>query len=148
MADFVNINVTGLGDCEAILEKLYKDVAAKIIKDGLRAAGDILLEATRAIAPQDTGLLVNSLKVNTGRKTESGISVWVGTSSRLFVGKDFYAGMQELGHYAGSRKLGENRYWIKGKEFMKKAFDAKGQEATEAAELCIRDGIQAESITK
>lgn len=53
----------------------------------------------------------------------------VGAAAKDFTGPAFYGSFVLYGHKAGSRKLGDSRKEVKGRNFIKQAFDQTKEEA-------------------
>lgn len=133
----INLHVQGL---DKLLDKLNAEkggTAAKAaLRSGLRAGANLMLKAAKARAPVDTGLLQKSLKViamKRSRKAKGRIGLIIGTNSKnnLFVGKTFYAGMQEY----GTSKM-------PARPFMRPAFDATKDAAIEVIKTKVATEVE------
>ena len=104
------------------LTKVAADMRSDILADALDQAADPILSAMQAKCPiGDTGDLYDSLeKKRTKRKGLPAVTV--GTKAGAFAGKTFYASFIELGHFVGSRKLGDARHHVAARPFMRPAY--------------------------
>jgi HK97 gp10 family phage protein len=81
MSNTVTVNIKGLDELQKKLEELPKLVAAKVLKDSLLAAGNVIRDEMAARAPKDSGLL--SEHFNVKLKVEK-----QGIAATAFVGPD------------------------------------------------------------
>jgi HK97 gp10 family phage protein len=65
MPDTVTVNIKGLDELQKALEALGRDVAMKVVKDGLKAGAAPLIEEMVAQAPKDTGFLAEHFNART-----------------------------------------------------------------------------------
>ena len=57
MTDFVTVKITGLAELQKTLEEMPKDVARKVLREDLRAAGEYLKQQMVGQAPYRSGFL-------------------------------------------------------------------------------------------
>lgn len=126
MATSVKIDVSVEGAEEVLreLEARGKKIASKGLRKALREGGRPFLAAAKANVPVRTGALKKSLRLRAGRRSRKWISFVVTTSKEskgnLFVGKQYYAGFVEFG---------APRRGIKPSGFLRRAFEARKEEA-------------------
>jgi HK97 gp10 family phage protein len=157
VADFIGIS--GGEEIARALEGFAANVERNILRGGLRAGAQVILEEAKARVPQDTGALRDSLSVRTGAKGGKVFAlVRAGRSKK----KDdpWYAHLVEYGvkrHViiagggtkkgkalaAGARILGEkvDHPGAPAKPFMRPALDAKAGEAIDATAEYLRNRI-------
>ena len=69
MAD---VDVHGFRELEALLKKLPDEIAKKVVVNGLKAGGRLLVKGMKARVPVKTGKLRDSIVVTTSRKSIKG----------------------------------------------------------------------------
>ena len=94
----IDINITGLSELQAQLDRLPANVEKKLLRGALRAGQKVVLEAAKANIRTISGDLAASLRIST-RSRKNGL-----VSARVVAGakKVFYAHMVEFGtaqHY-------------------------------------------------
>lgn len=128
----LTVQVSGIEDINARLSTLDKRIARKVTSRALRAGGKMVQSAAQALCPEETGTLAKSIKVRAGQRRKGKVRIIVGAGKSWFTGPAFYGAFVEFGHKQGSRKLGDNRKMIPGKNFIKKAYDNTRQSALNA----------------
>lgn len=134
---FVGINIEGIDELKAKLQKMGEDSRSDLIAGWAKAAADIILQAARALAPtlqhpdprRVPGLLRDWLKSLKSRASKAGnVTYRVGIPGSFpLKDPDFYPAYVEYG-----TRLTE------AQPYMRPAFDAKQEEA--------RDLIAAEAL--
>lgn len=138
------LRLTGTQEVRAALLQLEEKVAKRIARAALKAGAEPMLHAARSKAPVDTGDLVESLKISTGKK-KGKLVARVQTKSGDYKGKTFYGSFIEYGHYAGPRNLGNARKWIEPRPFLRPAFDENKDRSAGIVVEALRTGIDKEA---
>jgi HK97 gp10 family phage protein len=82
--DTVTVDIQGLDELQKALEALGRDVATKVVRDGLKAGAAPLMEEMAAQAPKDTGLLAEHFTVHTKSIKDNIAAVaFVGPDSKI-----------------------------------------------------------------
>ena len=142
MREFFEIK--GVDDLVKALKRLDFAVEKKLLKDAMRQAGQPVLAAAKQLCPVDTGRLRESLKLSVSARKGKGVFVYIKIGTGDFKGKTFYGPMVELGHFLGSRKLGNKRTVIAPRPFLRPAFDAHREEAVRIAGEVLKEGVSRE----
>ena len=130
------LTISGSRELARKLEELPKRVHRKVLSQAMRAAARVVQARAKALAPVDTGLLKRSLKIRAIRRNRRG-NVGVTLSTRAVdFGPAFYGSFVEY----GTRKL-------RGRRFIKRAFDESKDAALAIAEGAIRVGVIREATT-
>jgi HK97 gp10 family phage protein len=146
MAD---VEIKGLAELHKLLQELPAKVEANVMRGGLRAAGKVIEEEAKRLAPVDRGDLRDSIRASVriqrrkglveGTVKAGGKKAWYarlvefGTAAHLIRPKNrkslFFAALarEEVSH-PGAQK----------KPFMRPAFDSKAREAIKAMADYIR----------
>jgi hypothetical protein len=149
MAAGITISLNVLGDAElaAQFDALAGRVQKKVLRDALRPAAKVIQQAVQGLIQSRTGTAAESLKVRAGKRSRrypDRVTVNVITAGGWFRGLAFYFPFADLGHKAGSRKLG-NRKKVPGRRWMARAVQSAGPEAMDLARRLIAEGIQREA---
>ncbi len=164
MPDSFSMTLEGAKELDRKLNQLGAKVAKKHLVKALRAGGKLILAATRAMAPVDTGRLKRSLVLRAGksRRSQHEKTVTVQPSSKKEPGLISYklGSASVLGAGRGGRaKLSGRRYFYPavveygtakraGKPFMRPAFDSQGRPAVNAIMRSLRDAVEKEGAKK
>jgi HK97 gp10 family phage protein len=89
--------VQGMSELLRKLRELPKALENRIVNEALEAGAQPILDTAKALAPVDTGLLRESLKVVTAPVRKNSHLVRVGTEEGDYKGDAFYAAFHELG---------------------------------------------------
>lgn len=120
---------------EKDLRQLDKKVQRKVLRQSMRKAMKPIKTAIEEEAPVgETGLLADSVKLKAGRKSRTSVSITAGIGEGEFKGETWYAAAVEY----GTSKMDAN-------PFMRRAYDAKGEEAKNIALQNIAIGIEREA---
>jgi hypothetical protein len=142
------VTITGDVELDRKFRELPIKVEKKVLRDALRPAAKVILDAARALAPSRSGLLKGSLKVRAqgrSRRRPNAVGFVVQTAEGDYKGETFYGAFLMLGHRLGSRKLGNRRRLIAGKNFLRQALDTSGEAAKADALERIKEGIEREA---
>jgi HK97 gp10 family phage protein len=137
-----DLSIDGLQPLLKKLDALGPKLAGKIGRRALREGAKIFQQQAKANAPVKDGLLKGSIRVRAGKRSRTGISYLVQTGEGFFKGETFYGAFVELGHKAGSRKLGDDRAKVEARPFLRPAFDQKKAAAQRAVERRLKQGIE------
>lgn len=142
--------VTLTGD--AALDRAFKElpvvVQKKILREVMRPAAKAVMDVATGLVPVQSGALRASLKVRAAKRsraTANRVSFNVITGVGTFKGPTYYGAFVDLGHRLGSRKLGNKRSKVPGKNFMKSALDTAGPRAKETALAALKEAIEREA---
>jgi hypothetical protein len=138
-----SITIRGLREVSAVLKKMDKPAAVRLVRKAFRRALVPVRDRTKELAPVKTGALAAAVKIMAGRTNRGLIRqrVVIGRGKGADKNSVFYGSQQELGFRLGPRKLGNKRRKIEGKHFMKQAYDQTGQAASDRAEEYLWDEI-------
>ncbi len=100
------------------LAQMDRKVQNKMVRDGLKAGLQPILDEAKANAPVKRGLLKRSLKIRGAKRRRGTIGRAIITKEGFFKGEAFYAGFVEFG-----------TKFIKPRKFIKRAFDRRKQQA-------------------
>jgi HK97 gp10 family phage protein len=144
MAATDTIQLRGVKELTAALNKLEKNTRLKIMRRVSRQGSkEIQAEAVRT-APRLSGQTAKAIKVRAGKRRKGRLSYLVTIGSKNFVGNQFYGAFQEFGWFSGSRKLGRNRKYNQGTQFMRKAFLKKAPQLSRKLPSMMWDEIAKE----
>jgi HK97 gp10 family phage protein len=154
MSDAVTWKINGLSQLQKQLEEAQPKIARKVLRDGLDAGAEIMLNAVVEHAPEDTGFLKKHFNKK-GRVKRRGISgsVLIGPDGKIdyptasgimrFMvrhGKPFLGGRISVLSVVRFLQFGTSR--MSPKPFLTQAFDSKVHAATDAIVEKIEEGIQ------
>jgi HK97 gp10 family phage protein len=151
--DVKTLEVTGLDELQAQLNKLEAYAYKSVLKDACKKAAAVVADEARSLAPEKTGRLKRAIKVRMGRTgNKSSVSALATVGKKWFAGDEFYGAFQEFGWKAGPRKGNkvkgdkdsDKRTQQPGEHFMENAFDSKGQEALDTLLNEIKAGLDRE----
>lgn len=127
MAETLSIDVTGIKETIATLDKFSTKLTDRVIKLGVRSGANFILKATRAAAPKKTGKLRRSIVVKNSKFNTLRKNGMVGVYMVIKSGKKgaFYGRFVDQGHGK-----------VAGKFFMKNTFK---QLKRPAAKLIIKN---------
>jgi HK97 gp10 family phage protein len=139
----MEVRITGVKEVDAALARLEKEEARKIIRQSIRRALKIMLDAARQLAPTGPdqvlrgkphagGFLRKMIKVRAFRGRRNEIAARVGVGEKDFKGDAFYGGMVE---YGTKRQAAQG--------FMRRAFEETKARVRDEANRLIREGINA-----
>jgi len=136
-------------DLDAVMRRLAvvaEDVRNEILVEALDEGAAPIFTAMKEKCPIEQGKLKESLQ--TKRTKRKGLpALTIGPKSGLFKGDTFYGGFVELGHLAGSRKLGQGRKHVPAKPFMRNSFMEKRAEAVRDAQRHIADRLNRMAVS-
>lgn len=140
-----SMKIIGAEELYRKLQDLEKKASLKVIKKGLKAGADLVLESVRSKCPVDTGRLKRSLESKTGKTKKGYASMIVQPSSKKEPGlvsntkKDnkryYYPAVLE---YGSSRQA--------AKPFMRPAFDATKRIAVQRAIEVMKSELESEAM--
>lgn len=145
MTGAVSFKLTGDKALDAKFAALPGAMQKRILRDALRPAAKVILEASKRGVPRRTGRMAASLKVKAGkrsRKRPNAVTFVVQTAEGDFKGETYYAAFLEYGHRAGPRALGTKRRHIEGKRYLKLALASVDQQARDVAIRLIKEGLE------
>lgn len=138
------VTLAGLDEAKENLAELDRKVQKSIVRKGVRKGCKVLLDASRAAAPELSGKLRKNIKIR-GKSSKPGtFALSVGVSAKDFTGPAFYGVFVLLGHRVGARRLGDKRKIVPANDFLQRAFDATHEQAAEVAGDTIGELIQQE----
>lgn len=133
------IIVTGIKDIDRRLKTLLPRLQKKVIRQGMRAGLKVIAAEVKANAPVDTGRMKKAVQVRAVKSRKRGsIALEVRISGKV----------------AGLIKPGRNPVFYpaiveyKFRQFMKRAFNSKGEAARQVTINAIRMGIEREAGKK
>ena len=129
MAKSRGIIVTGDKAVTRALNSLGSKKAREIHRKAMRKAARPVLEWARNIVPVVSGTYRQSLTIRALKKSRTKIGVVVTQREGQFKGKAFYGGFLEFGWRTGKRRSERTRRKIEGRWLMRKAGNAKEDEA-------------------
>lgn len=153
MAEF---EIKGLAELHKTLQELPATIERNVLRGGLRAAGNVVRDEAKRLAPPDqTGDLRKSIRVSMRVRSKAG---WVNANVKAGDKKAWYARLVELGtarhwirpkskkslFFAGLAREAVDHPGAKPKPFMRPAFDTKAQAAIEAMAEYIRQRLPKE----
>ncbi|HUX02739.1 MAG TPA: HK97-gp10 family putative phage morphogenesis protein [Phycisphaerae bacterium] len=138
----INVDQLELQKVTEALKTVAEDVRNDILVEAIDEAAEPIWKEMVAKCPVKSGALFRSLEKK--RRTRKGLpALTMGPKGGFFKGKTFYAAFVELGHLAGSRKLGSGRKLVPAHPFMRPAFMANKAEAQRRAIAVIRRRLEA-----
>lgn len=130
-------------------DTLGKKLANKIIKRETRPFSKMITAKAQSNAPVKTGRLRKSIKTRVVKNSKKSKLKIIGTSTitgeGFFKGDTYYGGFQEFGWHVGSRSLGDDRRFVEGKHYMKKAVDELGPSSLRGAANSIAKALDDEA---
>lgn len=148
MSGAVSFKLTGDKALDAKFAALPGAMQKRILRDALRPAAKLVLEAAKRSVPRRTGRMAGSLKVRAGkrsRKRPNAVTFIVQTAEGDFKGATYYAAFLEYGHRAGPRPLGTKRRHIEGKRYIKRALASVDDQARALAIKLVKEGLEREA---
>jgi HK97 gp10 family phage protein len=154
MPETVTVNIKGLDELQKALEALGRDVATKVVRDGLKAGAQPLMQEMAAQAPKDTGFLAEHFNVRT-RSIKDNIAAvaFVGPAPNVDypdadgtyrtkmtkAGKAKQVGSISVESVARFLEFGTTK--MKKHPFITRAYEAKKAAALQAIIDCIRKAL-------
>lgn len=137
------------------LSLLERSIAAPVLKEALRRAAAPVLQAAKDLAPKDTLLLMNSLKIKHAKAPRGGVSVRVTTEAGDYKGETYYGAFVEYGYRRGARskKKGgpgygkdaasrDKRPIVPAQPYMRPAADEQGGNALRIATDYLKSEVE------
>jgi hypothetical protein len=137
------LTIEGLDGVSAAFDSLDKKLQGQILSKAARAGGEVVKDAAVAEAPKLSGQTAGAVKLRGGRITTPGrATVTIGVGARDYVGDQFYAAFVLFGHHQGKRGLGSKRKWIKGNNWILRAFNRTKGDAADVVAKTIVEGVE------
>lgn len=134
----VGIDISGLGDArlQARLKQLDAKVQRKVVRQALRAGAKVVLAATKALVPVDTGALKSGLKLRAlkSRRGTFGIQVQTPTRAQLGIPSD------AKGYYPAVLEYGAEGH--PAKPYLRPALEQARTAATTTIRTAIAQGVE------
>lgn len=116
----VSGRLQGIEDLDEALSQFSDAFGDKLMREGLKAGGEVIAEEARKTCPAQTGTLRDSIQVRAGR-SRGVVNAQVVCGRGWYKGQTFYGAFVEFGHLAGSRKLGNARAHVPAHPFLRPA---------------------------
>lgn len=151
MSDKFQFGLVGDKRIDRMFAELPKRMQKKVVRQGVRAGGKVLLAAAKANAPVLSGRLRKSLKLRVSprpRKDAYRMRVTTGTREELGIPSDeksYYPAAVEYGH--AIVKDGALVGTVPPNPFLRRAFDEKKEEAQNVSTSLISEGIVREALS-
>lgn len=163
-------SVTGWEHLDKVFLSLPRVIRERVLRRGVRAGAQMIMERARQLAPVKSGFLRDSLQlVDSGSGTDrdhTGANVVSNAQFFKARGLDFYAGFVEYGHRvkgdpqafysAGTHRVtdprvgafaprGSSASLVPGQHFLRRAVEQRGEAARQLANQIIRIEIEREA---
>ena len=139
----VEVDIQGLADVLAKLDKLDANMQTKGFKAATRAGAKVILPIAQADAPKLSGFMASVIMIRSFSRPSKGIfRSSMGIDAKDYTGDAYYGSFLLFGHKAGSRKLGDNRKQVAANNFLKRSAVQAGNAAANAMIESIRDAIE------
>lgn len=154
------VRLEGAKELDALLLKLDRKVARKIVSSSLRDGAKPVRAQAKANAPVLSGLTKQKIRVRVAKKRrKETAAIAVQTGEGAFKGKTFYASFIEFGWMksptirtskgrffsmsrATRRQTGAQSTKVEGTHFMERAFKSKALEAAKIVITSMRNRIE------
>ncbi len=139
------VDIIGRRAIARAFKTLPKQVAKKVVRQGLRKGAKYLKAAVILNAPHRTGATEHAVRVAAAKRSRGALGVDVKIGEGDFLGKTFAAAFVEYGSEERRTKAGHYRGKVVARRFMFRAQESAGPTARRLAQAEIGRGILREA---